>query len=394
MGLGIEGNDHDLEEDSAETKKHRIRTTLLQLEKAKQKPVAFSVRAKLGFIGERYTDNDAPLPAGTKDLCGNLRDYLVTFESKDYLHIIEKFNNDWWIGHRYSGGGISSHHGSDLDLNSQAAHEEYSRPAQLDNYDYDMDPKDTGPLNLGKKSQRLGKKEQPYVVVPNMRPVVFVGPSLKGYEVTDMMQKALFDYLKKKFEGRCNIVRISSDLSQARRNMPRTEENRAICEDYDRIYELGKNLQLVILDCDMINNPSQLEKTGLMPINVFIKINDPEVLKRLIRWRGRQQMRHMSVQWMAAEKLCQCDPNVFDVCLDENVFEEACEHLTEYLEAYWNATHPVLPEATHPKELLNGGEITSNLPNVLTKLIPRNIREKVDPRKYSIFSVTSDEERL
>ena len=55
MGLGIEGNDHDLEEDSAETKKHRIRTTLLQLEKAKQKPVAFSVRAKLGFIGERYT---------------------------------------------------------------------------------------------------------------------------------------------------------------------------------------------------------------------------------------------------------------------------------------------------------------------------------------------------
>ena len=82
----------------------------------------------------------------------------------------EKYDDEWWIGRVISPDPNLGFIPSPLKIEKIRASSRKARKSRIQD------------ASIGTKDKKGEKSRTPYEVVPNVRPVILVGPSLKGYE--------------------------------------------------------------------------------------------------------------------------------------------------------------------------------------------------------------------
>lgn len=332
---------------------------------AEKMDVAFAVRTNLTFNG--FHDDDSPIHGKA-----------VTFRARDCLHVKAKYNEDWWIGRVVKVDAPIGFIPAPAKLKKLAEEagtqmvrrtiDRKGKPeaeqATINNEKQNGSVESLNTIPPSRVSEIEARAQGPYESVPVMRPIILCGPSMRGFEITDLMHTALVHALRRQFEDRMEIFQVE-EKSLKHLHSAITANKYTVTPDgldgiTDTIYSAARKFKLMFVDLKL-NSPLPLKNSALGPILVHIKISNTKVLQNLIKQRGTDQKRGMAAQVCAATKLCDLDRRHFDVVLNEHDFNDAAEHLITYLEKYWRASRPYQATKKHDSFL-------RTTPGIITKL--------------------------
>lgn len=324
-----------------------------KINQAETMKVEFAIRSNVTFNG--LHDDDSPIHGKA-----------VTFRARDCLHIKAQFNEDWWIGRVVKCDAPIGFVPTPMKLKKLVSE---TLNQQINNKDtntlkkahsFDKDPKKPTPSqevqdkldgsteNISHiAQQRISEKDLkaqgPYEAIPLIRPIVLCGPSLRNFDVTDLMHKALFHALKRAFGDKLEVVHIEEKwlkpFHNALANKTLVGTTEAMDHVMHQVFTASQSFKLLFIDLK-VNSPTALKRSPIAPLLVHIKIANMKILQNLIKSRGADQKRSSAAQVYTAQKLCDLDKRVFDVVLKECNFEDAADHLITYLNKYYEASRP------------------------------------------------------
>ncbi|EGD77662.1 hypothetical protein PTSG_08754 [Salpingoeca rosetta] len=316
---------------------------------------------------------------GFSDPCVPLPEFAVRINANDVVQVAKILDDDWWIG-RVVGHGHACRYipspqkwwqlwsASDADASpkstaarlkvlrrqqQQQQQQEDDTDALADGASSSQQPSLASVFNKNRATvpdefiahARNGAKlEDCYVIVPDIRPLVFFGPSKSGFATSDLMQRALMTYLVKSFPGRvvfmdCTLRRqaqvvVATTAEGTRIADPATADSEPFqAEDVERIYRLAKEGKMALVQCDS-DRPDELLRSSTLPLLVLVRMNNPAVILPKLAKETIDAGRKLGSQIAAAERLNAMDDSTWDLVLRRCRFDVSCYELAAYVDAY------------------------------------------------------------
>lgn len=267
---------------------------LQALTKAVSKGVQLAFKALVDYDAEDVSD--CPLPS-----------YALPFKKNDYLHMKQKYNEDWWIGRVVGECETIGFLPSELKLKTLIAN-----------------------------------VEAVYQAAPIMRPIVFMGPSNKTSQLTELLQKGLINFVKERFAGRLIIVRPLMSIYSMN-----GKQSRDLALD---VREAGASLQLVFMNCDA-SFPTDLDPAVFHPLIIYIQVPRRKVLERLLKESSqRRREAELSDAYRLYDQMHH-SPCPYSLIITDSNFDDAAQNLELFLESYWASTRSVPEPASMQQDL-------------------------------------------